>query len=173
MLHFIIRLTETHPHSPRHHCLGPVLGQLAWETAAPAQPFQPCPTPCDPTDGSPPGAPPLGCSRQQHLGRLEESYSRSSSYPGHFATRGSNLGAHALLGTRSWWSSGVLASIPALPGQPCRCLGLPLNPERACAPSCHVTLPAPPASLQGSLDRLLSRAEYDASLNRINEKLDC
>ena len=30
-----------------------------------------------------------GLLQAGHLGRLEESYSRSSSYPGHFATRGS------------------------------------------------------------------------------------
>ena len=107
------------------------------------------------------------------LGRLEVSYSRSSSYPGHFATRGRKsrdpCSSRDPLLVEQW----VLPNIPPLPGQPCRRLGLPFTSEHACAPSCHVTVTAPSASLQGFLERLLSRADYDASLNHINEKLDC
>ena len=34
--------------------------------AAAAKSLQSCPTLCDPMDGSPPGSPSLGCSRQEH-----------------------------------------------------------------------------------------------------------
>ena len=37
---------------------------------AAAESLQSCPTRCDPTDGSPPGSPPLGFSRQEHWSGL-------------------------------------------------------------------------------------------------------
>jgi len=38
--------------------------------AAAAKSFQSCPTLCDPIDGSPPGSPTLGFSRQEHWSGL-------------------------------------------------------------------------------------------------------
>ena len=38
--------------------------------AAAAKPLQSCPTPCDPIDGSPPGSPSVGFSRQEHWSEL-------------------------------------------------------------------------------------------------------
>ena len=38
--------------------------------AAAAKPLQACPTLCDPIDGSPPGSPSLGFSRQEHWSGL-------------------------------------------------------------------------------------------------------
>ena len=38
--------------------------------AAAAKSLQPCPTLCDPKDGSPPGSPSLGFSRQEHWSGL-------------------------------------------------------------------------------------------------------
>ena len=38
--------------------------------AAAAKSLQPCPTLCDPIDGSPPGSPSLGFSRQEHWSGL-------------------------------------------------------------------------------------------------------
>ena len=38
--------------------------------AAAAATLQSCPTLCDPTEGSPPGSPSLGFSRQEHWGGL-------------------------------------------------------------------------------------------------------
>jgi len=40
-----------------------------YESAA-AKSLQSCPTLCDPIDGSPPGSPSLGFSRQEHWSRL-------------------------------------------------------------------------------------------------------
>ena len=40
------------------------------DAAAAAQALQSCPTLCDPTEGSPPGSPFLGFSRQEHWGGL-------------------------------------------------------------------------------------------------------
>ena len=38
--------------------------------ATAAKSLQPCPTPCDPIDGSPPGSPSLGFSRPEHWSGL-------------------------------------------------------------------------------------------------------
>ena len=46
---------------------------VSWSTlgpAAAAKSLQSCPTLCDPTDGSPPGFPSLGLSRQEHQSGL-------------------------------------------------------------------------------------------------------
>ena len=49
---------------------------VAWNSlympvaAAAAKSLQSCPTLCDPIDGSPPGSPPLGFSRQEHWSGL-------------------------------------------------------------------------------------------------------
>ena len=40
--------------------------------AAAAKSLQSCPTLCDPTDGSPPGSPSLGFSRQEHWSSFVE-----------------------------------------------------------------------------------------------------
>ena len=45
------------------------LSLLVHATAA-AKSLQSCPTLCDPIDGSPPGSPSLGFSRQEHWSRL-------------------------------------------------------------------------------------------------------
>ena len=47
-----------------------VLFLLVVYTAAAAKSLQSCPTLCDPTDGSPPGSPSLGFSRQEHWSGL-------------------------------------------------------------------------------------------------------
>ena len=41
-----------------------------WNAAAAAKSLQSCPTLCDPIDGSPPGSPSLGFSRQEHWSGL-------------------------------------------------------------------------------------------------------
>ena len=41
-----------------------------WSTATAAKSLQSCPTLCDPIDGSPPGSPSLGFSRQEHWSGL-------------------------------------------------------------------------------------------------------
>ena len=63
---------------PMHHkcdCLVSVsvfllLVPLTDNYAAAAKSFQSCPTLCDPIDGSPPGSPSLGFSRQEHWSGL-------------------------------------------------------------------------------------------------------
>ena len=82
--------------APRHCCLSCVCSassprpqtQLSWEAAAAAQSPRLCLT-LRPHRRQPTELPRPGLLQAGHLGRLEESYSRSSSYPGHFATRGS------------------------------------------------------------------------------------
>ena len=61
--------------SIRFEALGPhqfcrSLSTRFLEPAAAAKLLQSCPTPCDPTDGSPPGSPSLGFSRQEHWSGL-------------------------------------------------------------------------------------------------------
>ena len=51
-----------------YHCPQSRLGGAA--AAAAAKSLQLCPTLCDPIDGSPPGSPSLGFSRQEHWGGL-------------------------------------------------------------------------------------------------------
>ena len=60
-----------------HGCLGPHPGDLlglgrnpAAAAAAAAKLLQACPTRYDPIDGSPPGSPSLGFSRQEHWSGL-------------------------------------------------------------------------------------------------------
>ena len=55
---------------------------------AAAKSLQSCPTPCDPTDGSPPGSPVPGLSRHEHWSGLpfpspvhESEKSKGSGYP--------------------------------------------------------------------------------------------
>ena len=43
---------------------------IPWEYQAAAKSLQSCPTLCDPIDGSPPGSPSLGFSRQEHWSGL-------------------------------------------------------------------------------------------------------
>ena len=43
---------------------------IVGSTAAAAKSLQSCPTLCDPIDGSPPGSPSLGFSRQEHWSGL-------------------------------------------------------------------------------------------------------
>ena len=50
-----------------HYTLSPAKGEVA---AAAAKLLQSCPTLCDPIDGSPPGSPSLGFSRQEHWSGL-------------------------------------------------------------------------------------------------------
>ena len=50
-----------------HYTLSPAKGEVA---AAAAKSLQSCPTLCDPIDGSPPGSPSLGFSRQEHWSGL-------------------------------------------------------------------------------------------------------
>ena len=45
-------------------------GYTTVAVAAAAESLQSCPTLCDPIDGSPPGSPPLGFSRQEHWSEL-------------------------------------------------------------------------------------------------------
>ena len=72
------------PSVPHYRCQAKVLFGIAdcwaWElsvfklsdtaAAAAAKSLQSCPTLCDPTDGSPPGSPSLGFSRQEHWSGL-------------------------------------------------------------------------------------------------------
>ena len=44
---------------------------MQYLAAAAAKSLQSCPTLCDPIDGSPPGSPSLGFSRQEHLSGLQ------------------------------------------------------------------------------------------------------
>ena len=48
---------------------GPILWAM-WCSPAAAKSLQSCPTLCNPIDGSPPGSPSLGFSRQEHWSRL-------------------------------------------------------------------------------------------------------
>ena len=56
--------TETWPEK------SPATKSLLVSAAAAAKSLQLCPTLCDPTDGSPPGHPSLGFSRQEHWSGL-------------------------------------------------------------------------------------------------------
>ena len=51
VLHCFLEIAQTHDH---------------WVSAAAAKSLQSCPTLCNPIDGSPPGPPSLGFSRQEH-----------------------------------------------------------------------------------------------------------
>ena len=59
----------SHPLLPSPHVHKSVL-YVCFSTAAAAKSLQSCPTLCDPIDGSPPGSPSLGFSRQEHWSGL-------------------------------------------------------------------------------------------------------
>ena len=56
------QLADTHTHTLTHG--------VSFAAAAAAKSLQACLTLCDPTDGSPPGSPSLGFSRQEHWSGL-------------------------------------------------------------------------------------------------------
>ena len=53
-----------------HHLRVTLMKYAAAAAAAAAKSLQSCPTLCDPIDGSPPGSPSLGFSRQEHWSGL-------------------------------------------------------------------------------------------------------
>ena len=63
--------SEKGPYEERHReeTTGPQVHRLEAAAAA-AKSLQLCPTLCDPTEGSPPGFPSLGFSRQEHWSGL-------------------------------------------------------------------------------------------------------
>ena len=61
--------TEREP-GLRERILAPSQIPCAFPAAAAAKSLQSCPTLCDPIDGSPPGSPSLGFSRQEHWSAL-------------------------------------------------------------------------------------------------------
>ena len=67
--------TWTSPDGQHRNQIDYILCSQRWRSsAAAAKSPQSCPTLCDPIDGSPPGSPSLGFSRQEHLSGLPKLY---------------------------------------------------------------------------------------------------